>query len=107
MKLCAMVGSIIRNIVLSCLIIMVLTAADSWSQPDHEIEPSQFPSLMTSIRTNGSLDFCGEPVPLEEQEIRERLEKELLLTLWDRPQVILWIKRSARYMPLIEALLKE
>ena len=102
-----MVGSIIRNIVLTCLIIMVLTAADAWSQPDHEIEPSQFPSLMTSIRTNGSLDFCGEPVVLEEQEIRERLEKELLLTLWDRPQVILWIKRSARYMPLIEALLKE
>ena len=86
---------------------MVLAAADSWSQPDHEIESSQFPSLMTSIRTNGSLDFCGESVPLEEQEIRERLEKELLLTLWDRPQVILWIKRSARYMPLIEELLKE
>ncbi len=102
-----MVRSIIRNIGLTCLIIMVLTAADSWSQPDHEIEPSQFPSLMTSIRTNGSLDFCGEPVPIEEQEIRERLEKELLLTLWDRPQVILWIKRSARYLPLIEALFKE
>ena len=102
-----MAGSIFRNIVLTCLIIMVLAAADSWSQPDHEIESSQFPSLMTSIRTNGSLDFCGESVPLEEQEIRERLEKELLLTLWDRPQVILWIKRSARYMPLIEELLKE
>jgi hypothetical protein len=86
---------------------MVLTAADSWSRQDHEIEPSQFPSLMTSIRANDSLDFCGEPVALEEQEIRERMEKELLLTLWDRPQVILWIKRSARYLPLIEALLKE
>jgi len=107
MKLCAMVGSIIRNIVLTCLIIMVWTVADSWSRPDHAQEPSQFPSLMTSIRANDSLDFCGEPVALEEQEIRERLEKELLLTLWDRPQVILWIKRSARYLPLIEALLKE
>ena len=102
-----MVGSIIRNIALTCLIIMVWTASDAWSQPDHEIEPSQFPSLMTSIRSNGSLDFCGEPVDLEEQEIRERLEKELLLTLWNRPQVILWIKRSARYFPLIESLLKK
>jgi membrane-bound lytic murein transglycosylase D len=102
-----MLGSIIRNIVLTCLIIMVWTASDAWSQPGREIEPSQFPSLMTSIRANDSLDFCGEPVALEEQEIRERMEKELLLTLWDRPQVILWIKRSARYLPLIEALLKE
>ena len=102
-----MAGSIIRNILLTCLIIVVWTGADAWSRPDLELEPSQFPSLMTSIRTNGSLDFCGEPVVLEEQEIRERLEKELLLTLWDRPQVILWIKRSARYLPLIEELLKE
>lgn len=107
MKLYAMLGSILRNMVLTGLMIMVWTGADAWSQPDQALEPSQFPSLMTSIRTSGSLDFCGEPVVLEEQEIRERLEKELLLTLWDRPQVILWIKRSARYLPLVEELLKE
>ena len=107
MELYTMIGSIIRNILFTCLVIMVWTAADVWSQPDHGLEYFQFPSLMTSIRANVSLDFCGEPVPLENQEIRERLEKELLLTLWDRPQVILWIKRSGRYLPLIEAVLKE
>jgi hypothetical protein len=46
-------------------------------------------------------------VPIETQEIRERLEKELLLSLWDRPQVILWLKRSRRYLPHIEGMLKE
>jgi hypothetical protein len=39
--------------------------------------------------------------------VRERLEKELLLTIWDRPQVILWIKRSTRYLPIIEKMLSE
>ncbi|MDH3886600.1 MAG: transglycosylase SLT domain-containing protein, partial [Desulfobacterales bacterium] len=53
------------------------------------------------------LDFCGEPVDLGSQAVRERLEKELLLTIWDRPQVILWIKRSTRYLPIIEEMLKE
>jgi len=66
------------------------------------LEPSDFPSLMSSARIAGPLDFCGEPVPLDTSEVRERMEKELLLALWNRPQVVLWIKRSARYLPLIE-----
>jgi membrane-bound lytic murein transglycosylase D len=64
-------------------------------------------SLVSSLKISGSLDFCGEGVPVETQEVRERLEKELLLTLWDRPQVILWLKRSRRYLPYIEEKLKE
>jgi hypothetical protein len=44
---------------------------------------------------------------MDSQEVRERFEKELLLSLWDRPQVILWLKRSRRYMPTIERMLKE
>jgi LysM repeat protein len=48
------------------------------------------------------VSFCGEPVPLEKAEAREKLEKELLLILWNRPQVILWLKRATRYFPYIE-----
>ena len=70
-------------------------------------EPIGFPSLIFSVRIGGPLDFCGEPVELDSQDVRERLEKELLLTLWDRPQVVLWIKRSNRYFPIIEKMLKE
>jgi len=58
------------------------------------------------VRISGPLDFCGEPVELDNQDVRERLEKELLLTLWDRPQVVLWIKRSNRYLSIIEKMLK-
>ncbi len=70
-------------------------------------ESSQFPSLISRIRINGPLDFCGEAVELENQDVRERLEKELLLTLWDRPQVVLWIKRANRFFPIIEKMLQE
>ena len=71
------------------------------------LEPSQVPSLISSVRISGPLDFCGEPLELDNRNVRERLEKELLLTLWDRPQVVLWIKRSNRYFPIIEQMLKE
>jgi len=65
------------------------------------------PPLISSLKIDTPLDLCDEPVPLEIQEVRERLEKELLLTLWDRPQVILWLKRSRRYLPYIEEMLQK
>jgi hypothetical protein len=59
-------------------------------------EQAVIPALIPALRIEGELHFCGEKVPLHNQEVRERLEKELLLTLWDRAQVVLWIKRSGR-----------
>jgi len=65
------------------------------------------PSLISSLDVPINLEFCGERTPIEIQEVKERLEKELLLSLWDRPQVILWLKRIPRYMPLIEDMLEQ
>ena len=65
----------------------------------------KIPSLIDSIRVDGPLTFCGENVPLRRREVRERLEKELLLALWNRPQVILWLKRSRRYLVPLAAML--
>jgi membrane-bound lytic murein transglycosylase D len=63
------------------------------------------PPLLESLRLEQTLSFCGEVVPLEDPEVRERMEKELLLSLWDRDQAVLWLKRSTRYLPVIEAML--
>jgi len=49
-----------------------------------------------------ALDFAGESVPLDRWDVRERLEREVLLSLQDRGQVVLWLKRAARYFPYIE-----
>lgn len=78
--------------------------AETYGEPPG---PPHFPPLVSSIRVSMPQKFCGEPVPLEIQDIRERMEKELLLSLWDRPQVILWLKRSRRYLPIIEKMLRE
>ena len=72
-----------------------------------EFKGAHLPSLISSLKLSAPLSFCDERVPIEIQDIRERLEKELLLSLWDRPQVILWLKRSTRYLPYIEKMLKE
>ena len=72
------------------------------ASPESPSEEDEYPSLIKNIQFQEPIDFCGESVPLGNQEVRERLEKEMLLTLADRPQVILWLKRSRRFMPLIE-----
>lgn len=67
---------------------------------------ADFPPLISSIRISPPVDFCGEPVPLDNQRVYEGLEKELLLIAWNRSQVILWLKRTGRYMPYIEKTLE-
>lgn len=89
------------------LSIFFISAASVMGQTIEINEPAVFPSLISTIKFNKPLDFCGEEVPLDDQEMKERLEKEMLLTIWDRPQVILWIKRSGRYMPYVEKMLKK
>lgn len=86
-------------IVISMFLCGMIHAAES-------LVPSQFPSLESVSRIKGPLDFCGEPVPLHRSEVRERLEKEILLIQWDRAQLILWMKRTGRYFPHIERMLK-
>ena len=85
----------------------VFLISTSLVHAETSLEPSYFPSLISSIRIKSPLSFCDEEVPLDKREVLERLEKEILITLSDRTQVILWIKRSNRYMPYIEEILNE
>jgi membrane-bound lytic murein transglycosylase D len=92
---------------LTILLIIVTGTGIAVGQEPGMPSPSAWPSLMASVRIKEPIDFCGEPVPLDRREVRERLEKEMLLTIWDRPQVVLWIKRTTRYLPIIEKMLSE
>ena len=93
--------------ILCFAIITTITLSAMHSDSSEITGAAQFPALISSVRVSGPLDFCGEIVELDNPEVRERLEKELLLTLWDRPQIILWIKRSRRFFPIIEKMLQE
>lgn len=76
------------------------------AQPPSPGAALDFMPLIEAARVQGPLDFCGEPVPLEDPDVRERMEREMLLVLWDAPMVILWAKRAGRHMEAIEAALR-
>jgi len=99
-----MLENIVRKLSGCMMSMLLLMSGADYAQ---SFETETIPSLISAIRVPGPLDFCGEKVPLHEPEIREDVEKELLLSLWERAQVILWLKRSGRYMPYIEKILKQ
>ncbi len=53
-----------------------------------------------------SLDFCGETVPLDKWEIREKLDREVLVNSYLHGSQLFILKLSGRYFPIIEERLK-
>jgi len=87
------------------MIIFCLSGRNAAGQTTDVVPTASLPSLVSAIKVEGPVNFCGEQVPLDSDEILEKLEKELLLIIWNRPQVILWLKRATRYFPYIERVL--
>lgn len=53
------------------------------------------------------LDFAGESVPLDDLEVRERLDRELIINSYAHIGTILLLKRGHQWGPLIRRILKE
>ena len=59
-----------------------------------------------SLTLPNQLTFCGEQVPLDRLDVRERLDRELLVNTYWQSNTLLAHKRAARWFPLIETVLK-
>lgn len=53
------------------------------------------------------LTFAGEEVPLMNFDVRESLDRELLVNTYWQSHTLLYLKRMNRYFPVIEEILKE
>ena len=53
------------------------------------------------------IKFCGENVPLNQIDIRERLDRELLVNTYWQSNTMLLIKRSYKYFNVLEKILVE
>lgn len=96
-----------KVIMTAVIVSSILFAAGAGAQELlSKIASSTGQELINALKIDKPLTFCGEPVPLNEAEIKERLERELLYALDNNDDVILWIKRSNRYFSHIEKVLK-
>ncbi len=58
-----------------------------------------------SLALPKELSFCGEDVPLHKLDVRERLDRELLVNTYWQSNSLLAHKRARRWFPLIEGIL--
>lgn len=63
--------------------------------------------MVRSINLDKDFDFCGEKFPMDNFDVRQRLDAELLRNVYYHSQTILAIKRANAIFPVIEPILKE
>jgi len=60
-----------------------------------------------ALKIPQNINFSGEEVPIDLFDIRERLDKELLVNTYWQSNMLLLIKRANRFFSVIEKILKE
>ena len=76
--------------------IMVEAISQRDSLPMYQIRAFDLPK---------KLDFAGEAVPLQLSDVRERLDRELLVNVYWQSNGLLLIKRAHKFFPIIEPIL--
>ena len=61
---------------------------------------------ISAIKIPKKVYFAGERVPIENFDTRESLERELITNTYWHSQTLLLIKRTKRYFPIIDSILK-
>jgi membrane-bound lytic murein transglycosylase D len=69
---------------------------------ESQSQPVNFNEFVSTVELPAEMSLCGEKIPLEIPEVKERAERELYILLQQPGQVVLYIKRSARYFPMFE-----
>lgn len=60
-----------------------------------------------ALKIPDNLNFAGELVPIEKADIKERIDKELLVNTYWQSNGLLLFKRTNKYFPIIESILEK
>jgi LysM repeat protein len=69
-------------------------------------ENNQNSKQIQDLYVPGVLTFAGDTIPVQDQDIRERLERELWINTYWQSNTAQWIKKSGKWFPLIDSILK-
>ncbi len=74
------------------------------NEPTGEVDAS---NEAKNVLIPGDANFANEQVPLQIIDVKEKLDRELIVNTYWHSQTILFHKRAARWFPIIEPILKE
>lgn len=62
---------------------------------------------VSTYKLPNELYLFGEKIPLEQEDIRERAEREFYLLLQQPGQIMLYLKRSGKYFPMYDSIINQ
>lgn len=87
--------------------VAAITLAGNAASDKFNVPYSQIPYCAVSPRLPEKIDFAGDEISLTRQDIRERMDREILAFTYSHINTLLQIKRANRLFPVIEPILKE
>jgi len=84
----------------------VLLAFSSKTVIDSQITSPENGHNIYAIEIPAALYFCEESMPIQIPDIRERIDRELLVNTYWQSNGLLMFKRAQRYFPIIEPILE-
>ena len=106
-----MPNAILTTIAISASSLLFVTAVSSETLPSvvnsTDVISSTDVNLFVSPNIPDALELAGEVVPIHGFGVRERLDKELIVNTYRHSSTILYLKKSSRWFPVIEEILKE
>ena len=107
-------SSILRFMTTALLLVMIFVGFEVFTYSSDEIktEDENYQSKFNedykiyTINIPEKMDFCGEVVPTFDQDVMERLDRELLVNTYWQSNSLLYHKRASKWFPVIVPILK-
>ncbi|MCX8212031.1 MAG: lytic transglycosylase domain-containing protein [Lewinella sp.] len=77
------------------------------TQEARSADEIQLPQRVRGVDLAGPFSFAGENIPVENFDVKERLDQELLRNAYFHRNTIMLLKRQTRFFPTIERILVE
>ena len=87
--------------------ILFFGAYPSQKSDSNEVNLKILPQIVKPIDLSNSYSFAGESIPVELQDVKERLDRELTVNSYWHSSTILNIKNSFRFFPVMDKILEE
>lgn len=102
-------NKILSYLLLAFIVIALVIGLDFWKERHDKNLPGTNDQYyrIVSLPIPDSLTFAGEEVPLDLFYVRESLDKELTVNTYWHSSTIQLIKRTHRFFPMIEEILRE
>lgn len=94
------------GLALGLLLIALLSSSTDEEHAKTDFHDVRLPQIVRAVPLAEAYDFAGEPLPLNNFDVRERLERELMVNAYWHSSTLLALKNAPRYFPVVEPILQ-